>query len=214
VTIESAAPVIAQPATFAEAATATVATEDQLIAATFAHAPETATGEAASVAGDIAHAQAERALEALAGVANAATELPAHAPQEAAGESASAGDNSPQVAAERAVEAVAGVAHGVTRLAEGVAEIAEGAIEFLAGLFGGGSSAPAPKAAPPAEPPPKKRRLSVEEYVAQEIEQRKAARQEIARKLGAGEAITKEELERIEMEQQKNSRDRGGGMSR
>jgi hypothetical protein len=68
---------VAEASTFAEAATATVATgeqiaafaeakEDRLIADTFAYEPETGTGEAASA----------RALEALAGVANAAAEPP------------------------------------------------------------------------------------------------------------------------------------------
>jgi hypothetical protein len=102
-------------------------------------------------------------------------------------------------------QVLSGVAHGFSRIADSVAEAVEGAVDLIAGFFGGGSSAPAPKAAPPEAPPPPKRRLSVEEYVAQEIEQRKAERQELARKLGAGEAITKEELERIEMEQQKNA---------
>jgi hypothetical protein len=103
------------------------------------------------------------------------------------------------------------MAHGITRLAEGVAEFAESAVDALAGLFGGGSSAPAaPKAAPPDEAPPPKRHLTVEEVVAQDIAERKAERQEIARLLGSGEAMTEEELR---MEQAKQ-RDRGGGISR
>jgi hypothetical protein len=203
-TASADAPAIAQQAsTFAEAATAVTA------------APVVAKQSAATAAAAIDAATiVEKSIDFSA---------TARAPETATGEAASAGDNSPASSAGQALEALGGVAHGFSRIADSVAERVEGAIEFLAGLFGGGSSsaptpqeraAPAPKAAPPAEPPPKKRRLSVEEYVAQEIEQRKAARQEIARRLGTGEAITKEELERIEMEQQKNSRDRGGGMSR
>jgi hypothetical protein len=46
-----------------------------------------------------------------------------------------------------------------------------------------------------------------------EIEQRKAERQEIARLLGTGEVMTKDELRR-EQEAQQKHRDRGGGQSR
>jgi hypothetical protein len=208
-TASADAPAIAQQAsTFAEAATAVTAAPvvAEQSAATAAAAIDAATIVEKSIDFS-ATARAPAVAEAMAGTPEAAT-----------GEAASAGDIPVEVPAERALEAFSGVAHGFSRIADSVAERVEGAIDFLAGLFGGGSSAPASKAAPPDTPadapPPKKRRLSVEEYVAQEIEQRKAERQEIARLLGTGEAITKEELERIEMEQQKNSRDRGGGMSR
>ena len=46
-------------------------------------------------------------------------------------------------------------------------------------------------------------------------EQRHAARvQEIARSLGTSDAKSEEDLQREQMEQQKKSRDRGGGISR
>jgi hypothetical protein len=47
-----------------------------------------------------------------------------------------------------------------------------------------------------------------------ETEERKARVQEISQRLGTSEALAEDELKRIEMEQQKASRDRGGGMSR
>ena len=44
-------------------------------------------------------------------------------------------------------------------------------------------------------------------------QQHAANLQEVARSLGAGEAITEEELRREQEAQQKRSRDRGGGQS-
>jgi AAA domain-containing protein/relaxase-like protein len=63
----------------------------------------------------------------------------ARAPEAATGEAASADDNSIEATAGRAVDVLSGVAHGLSRFAEGVAQIAEGAVEAIADLFGGGA---------------------------------------------------------------------------
>lgn len=109
-------------------------------------------------------------------------------------------------------------AEGAARVAEGVADLAGGAIETLAdimgSLLGGGSSAPAPK--PPQNPAKSAKQTHAERvkaYLEAERQQRAAAMQEIARKLGASEAMTEEELHREQEKQQKRSRDRGGGQS-
>ena len=163
-----------------------------------------------------------------------AAPMPARAPEQASGEAATGGDNSPQVTEGRARDVLAGAAAGAARLLDGVADIAEGAIDAIADLFGGGgSSAPAQQHEQPKEPPaktPARKPETIEEFLAQErqqwraerqeaarreTEERKARVQEIAQRLGVGDTpLTKEELERIEREQQKASRDRGGGMSR
>lgn len=110
------------------------------------------------------------------------------------------------------------VVEGAARVAEGVADLAGDAIEKLAdimgSLLGGGSSAPAPK--PPQNPAKTAKQIHadrVKAYLEAERQQRAAAMQEIARKLGAGEAMTEEELHREQEKQQKRSRDRGGGQS-
>jgi len=84
----------------------------------------------------------------------------------------------------------------------------------LTSLFGGGLPAPAPKQEPPAATQTRRKPQTLEEYRQME-EQRHAARvQEIARSRGASAAKSEEDLQREQMEQQKKSRDRGGGISR
>jgi hypothetical protein len=217
-----------QASTFAEAATVAVATEaqiaaaaeareDRLIADTFAHDGQTPPAGSIVISGDAGiHAATAPAATAadLAVSSDAGRTVTIESAAASAGDPAtSAGQAiSPEVAPEGVLDALGGMAHGFTKLAEGAAHLAEGAVDLLAGFFGGGgsSSAPAPKSAPPDEAPPPKRHLTVEEIVAQDIAERKAERQEIARLLGSGEAMTEEEL-RMEQEKQ---RDRGGGISR
>ena len=108
---------------------------------------------------------------------------------------------------------------GAARVAEGVADLAGGAIEKLAdimgSLLGGGSSAPAPN--PPQNPAKTAKQTHadrVKAFLDTERQQRAAAMQEIAKSLGAGgTAMTEEELRREQQKQQKRSRDRGGGQS-
>jgi hypothetical protein len=211
------APAVAQQAsTFAEAATVAVATEaqiaaaaeakeDRLIADTFAHDGQTPPAGSIVIAGHAPAATIESAAPEAAPI-DAATIVEKSLVEKSIDFSAQEA-TAPQVAPD-VIDALGGLAHGFTKLAEGAAHLAEGAVDLIAGFFGGGG--PAPKSAPPDEAPPPKRRLSVEEYVALEIEQRKADRQEIARSLGAGETMTEDELR---MEQAKQ-RDRGGGISR
>jgi AAA domain len=147
-------------------------------------------------------------------------EAPAHAPAVAEA----------MAAPEAVLDALGGIAHGFTKLAEGAAHLAEGAVDLLAGFFGGGSSsaptqeqpAPAPtKQQQPKEAPamPQQSRAPIRasgdggEAARREMEERKARVQDMAHRLGVGgSAMTKDELERLEMEQAKNSRD--GGISR
>jgi AAA domain/Relaxase/Mobilisation nuclease domain len=145
-TIESAAPVIAQAPTFAEAATATVLTveqkEEHRIADIEALRVELQQRNeiAASSAGQpVAPTPAATIESAAPGTApiDAATiveksidfSATAHSPQEA---------TAPQVAPEGVIDALGGLAHGFTKLAEGAAHLAEGAVDLLAGFFGGG----------------------------------------------------------------------------
>jgi Ti-type conjugative transfer relaxase TraA len=111
------------------------------------------------------------------------------------------------------------VAEGAARVAEGVAGLAEGAIDKVAsimeGLLGGGSSAPAPPPRPqrPVKTAKQTHAERVKALLDAERQQRMAAMREIARSLGAGDAMTEEELRREQEAQQKRSRDRGGGQS-
>jgi hypothetical protein len=116
---------------------------------------------------------------------------------------------------------LANVAAGVAKIAEGVATMAETAIESLAeglaSLLGGGSSAPAQthqQAPPPVQPPPQTHAERVKAQMEVRQQQLAANLQELSKALGAGDGFTEDELRRREMEQQKNSRDRGGGQSR
>ena len=114
------------------------------------------------------------------------------------------------------VSELGNVAAGATRVAEAVADLAGDAIEKVAdimeSLLGGGSSAPAPKSAP--QPAPQTHAERIKAFMEVERQRHAANLQEIARSLGTGEAITEDELRRRQMEEQKNSRDRGGGISR
>jgi hypothetical protein len=128
----------------------------------------------------------------------------------------SAGRPSETVAA---ASTATGAAAGVARLAEGVANLAEGAIEAVAGVMEGllGGASPAPQQERPKEPPPmtaKERHEARLKAFREADQQRAAARQELAHRLGAGEGMTDDELRREEEAQQKRSRDRGGGISR
>ena len=113
---------------------------------------------------------------------------------------------------ERAVGVVAGAVAGLANLAEGVGDAAERMIDGIAGFLGGGSSAPPPKQeAVSGQEPPVKQTLA--ERIAAFREAEKQRRQEIARGLGARDALTEEELQREKEAQEKRSRDRGGGIS-
>jgi hypothetical protein len=189
------------------------------------------------ISGDAGHMPAAT----IESAAPPAVEMPAHAPEQATSEPAQGGDIAPQVSAGRALDALSGVAHGVSRIAEGVADLAEGAVDLLAGFFGGGSSAqtqqpeqeraapqpqraptPAPKQEQPAtprqeqrkEPPAMSRPQTMEEFRAAQEHQRSSDRAELGHRLGVGAdtPLTKEQLEAVEMEQSKRSRD--GGISR
>ncbi len=114
-------------------------------------------------------------------------------------------------------EAVASnVEAGIAQAAEFVAGAAERAIETLAGivegLLGGGSSTPAPKPSEPALNAKEARAAKRKATLAAEQEHR-ANLQTIARSLGAGDALTPEELQREKEAQEKRNRDRGGGQS-
>jgi Ti-type conjugative transfer relaxase TraA len=118
-----------------------------------------------------------------------------------------------------AASTATGAAAGVARLAEGVAELAEGAIEAVAGVMEGllGGASPAPQQQRAKEPPPmtaKEKHEARLKAFREADQQQAAARQELARRLGAGDAMTDDELRREEEAQQKRSRDRGGGISR
>ena len=145
---------------------------------------------------------------------------PTRAPEALAAENAATADHAPPQAAENALDTALGVAEaGAARVLDGVADMAEGAINAIADLFGGGSSAPTPKQ---EQPPPAQPQMTAKErrearfaaFVAAEREQRKAVMQEIAKSISASEAMTPEELQREKEAQAKRSRDRGGGMSR
>ncbi|MHB8270219.1 AAA family ATPase [Bradyrhizobium sp.] len=110
------------------------------------------------------------------------------------------------------------VAATAARLVGGVADLAEGAIEKVAGtlesLLGGGSSAAKPDM--PQTPAKTEKQMHAERvraFLIAERQQRAAAMQEIARSLGVGDAMTEDELRREQETQPKRSRDRGGGQS-
>jgi hypothetical protein len=107
---------------------------------------------------------------------------------------------------------------GAAKVAEGIAQAAEKAIEGLAeglaGLLGGGTAASAePPAAPPPEAP--KRRQSFEEFQAVEraaAQQRAAALHELS-KLHGREVIDENDAKMAEEAAKRRDRERGGGQS-
>lgn len=106
------------------------------------------------------------------------------------------------------------IAAGVGKIADGLASFAERGLDTVLSFLGGGSSAPEPTHEQSPPPPAQTHAERVKAYMEAERRQHAAKLQEDARKLGAGEAITEEELRRREMDAQKESRDRGGGISR
>jgi hypothetical protein len=107
---------------------------------------------------------------------------------------------------------------GAAKIAEGVAQAAEKAIEGLAeglaSLLGGGSAA---STEPPASPPPDapKPRQSFEEFQAAErgaAQQRAAALQELSR-LHGREVIDENDAKLAEELAKRRDRERGGGQS-
>jgi fido (protein-threonine AMPylation protein) len=105
------------------------------------------------------------------------------------------------------------IAAGVDKIADGFASFAERGLDTILSFLGGGTSAPEP-AHEQSPPPAQTHAERVKGYIEAERRQHTARLQEDARKLGTGEAITDEELRRREMDAQKESRDRGGGISR
>lgn len=157
---------------------------------------------------------ADRPSETVAAASTATAEAP---PVRAAEKAASIAE--PVAAGAAAgVNELGNAAAGVARLAEGVADLAEGAIEAVAGIMEGllGGGSPAPQQERPKEPPAmtaKERHGARLKAFREADQQRAAARQELAHRLGASEAMTDDELRREEEAQQKRSRDRGGGQS-
>jgi AAA domain-containing protein len=151
----------------------------------------------------------------------AASAATAEAPPVRAAEKAASIAEPIATGAAAGVNELGNAAAGVARLAGGVADLAEGAIEAVAGimegLLGGGSSAPAPQQERPKEPPAltaKERHAArLKAFREADQQQRAAARQELAHRLGASDAMTDDEFRREEEAQQKRSRDRGGGQS-
>jgi hypothetical protein len=169
--------------------------------------------------------EADRAATAtMESTAPAIAETPAHQPEQATGEAASAGDIPLEATAGRALDALSGAAHGLSRIAESVADGVASAVDAIADLFGGGSSAPTPQQEqerPAPTPAPKQEQRkpmskpqTMEEYLAREQQQLSSDRAQFAQRIGqsADSPMTKEQLEAAEMEQQRRNRD--GGISR
>jgi Ti-type conjugative transfer relaxase TraA len=192
--------------------------DNRKAASHFYRSGEDNSGETVSQSAEMNKAAREFADPQSAAVA-AASAATAAAPQVRTAGKASIAEPIAGVAA-ASVNELGNAAAGAARLAGGVADVAENAIdalaEGLASLLGGGSSAPTPQQqpkGPPAMTAKEQHEARLKAFRESDQQQRAATKQETARRLGASDAMTDDELRREEEAQQKRSRDRGGGRS-